>query len=564
MAYSNFGLALYCTAPFLDKLDDLSEFDRSFGFLEKHLDVSKVYLESYRSGIHISREKLLSFRQYFNDRGIATSGGIATTSESEFANFHSLCYTREKDRAMLKAVVELTASLFDEIILDDFFFTNCKCDSCIKAKGERSWPEFRTALMQEVSKDIVIAPAKAVNPNVNLIIKYPNWYEHYQETGYNLAEEPGAFDMVYTGTETRDTKYTQQHLPGYLSYFLMRYLENVKPGKNGGGWFDIYECGSTESYVSQAQLTVFGKAREVTLFNLGSLLNEYAAFTPAAGFELRQLDGLAGVFGAPVGVPCYLPYHSCGEDYLHDYLGTAGIPLEPFPYFSQGRGDVLLTAGAACDKDIIEKVHQKLLAGGNVVVTSGFVAATDFGRLANVRVSSRKAFVNRYFYSKNGSSRFFGSAEAAEKVLIPQLEFGTNDICQFAAAEGEDNNFPILLMTRYGAGKLYILTVPDDYGGLYHYPPAILNLIRNAAAGGMEVRLEDSTKAALFCYDNGTFAVKSYLPTSESVKVVLDKPGAVLEDLATGRACEGSARDGKTVFDLALPSYRYRAFRYGR
>lgn len=119
-----------------------------------------------------------------------------------------------------------------------FFFTNCRCKACIEAKCGLSWAEYRTELMKEVSIDYVIRPAKEVNPNVNLIIKYPNWYEHYQETGYNLKDEPSLFDMIYTGTETRDSMYTQQHLPRYLSYFIMRYMENVKPGKNGGGWFD--------------------------------------------------------------------------------------------------------------------------------------------------------------------------------------------------------------------------------------------------------------------------------------------------------------------------------------
>ncbi len=76
----------------------------------------------------------------------------------------------------------------------------------------------------------MIKPAKAVNPKVKLVIKYPNWYEHYQGLGYNLEAEPKLFDGIYTGTETRDPVYTQQHLQQYQSYLIMRYLENVKPG----------------------------------------------------------------------------------------------------------------------------------------------------------------------------------------------------------------------------------------------------------------------------------------------------------------------------------------------
>jgi len=39
------------------------------------------------------------------------------------------------------------------------------------------------------------------------------------------------FDMIYAGTETRDPVYTTQHLQQYQGYAIMRYFENVKPGK---------------------------------------------------------------------------------------------------------------------------------------------------------------------------------------------------------------------------------------------------------------------------------------------------------------------------------------------
>jgi hypothetical protein len=58
---------------------------------------------------------------------------------NERNRFETYCYTNPEHRKKLKEVVEYTARLFDEIILDDFFFTNCKCESCIQAKGEKSW-----------------------------------------------------------------------------------------------------------------------------------------------------------------------------------------------------------------------------------------------------------------------------------------------------------------------------------------------------------------------------------------------------------------------------------------
>jgi hypothetical protein len=63
--------------------------------------------------------------------------------------------------------------------------------------------------------------AKAVNPKVDIIIKYPNWYEHFQGNGYDLAEQPRIFDAIYTGTETRDPVETDQNLQQYESYEII-------------------------------------------------------------------------------------------------------------------------------------------------------------------------------------------------------------------------------------------------------------------------------------------------------------------------------------------------------
>ena len=111
--------------------------------------------------------------------------------------------------------MEYTARNFDEIIIDDFFFTSSKTDADIQAKGDKSWTRFRLYLMAEVSRNLLVGPARKVNPRVKMVIKYPNWYEHYQYSGYNLEDEPKIFDGVYTGTETRDPTKGNQHLQQY-------------------------------------------------------------------------------------------------------------------------------------------------------------------------------------------------------------------------------------------------------------------------------------------------------------------------------------------------------------
>jgi hypothetical protein len=72
---------------------------------------------------------------------------------------------------MVKKIAEYTAKNFNSFILDDFFFTDCKDDGEIAAKGNRSWTDYRLDLMAKAGKELVVDPAKAVNPKVKVIIK---------------------------------------------------------------------------------------------------------------------------------------------------------------------------------------------------------------------------------------------------------------------------------------------------------------------------------------------------------------------------------------------------------
>ncbi|HOB19193.1 MAG TPA: permease [Candidatus Atribacteria bacterium] len=563
--YKNFNAAIYCPVGDLINLTDLDKFSEQLDWIEKQVRVGKVYLETYRHGRTIDRDQIERLIEFFNKRGIETSGGITTDAPpGGEGGFDPLCYTSNETIGLLTKVVELTASLFDEFILDDFYFTNCRCQSCIEAKGERTWAQFRLDLMRDISENVIIKTAKRVNPNVKVIIKYPNWYEHYQDSGYNLEDEPRIFDMVYTGTETRNPAYTQQHLPKYLSYFLMRYLENIAPGRNGGGWYDPYECTyNYTSYAQQAYLTLLAKAREVMMFSLGSLLSpQYSLCIPINGQIFSDMDKVLGLLGNPTGTACYLPVHGHGEDYLHDYIGMLGIPLEPVPEYPRSARTVFLTESAAIDCRIIEKVKGTLSAGGTVIVTSGFLkAASPMGfqkELANVVHTSRKAMINTYAYSDNGGVTFGGRLEAAKSVVIPQLEFMTNDTWELVAGLGEDNGFPLLLKTIYGKGRLYIMTIPDDYGDLYHYPRKILYEIRRVFCPDSPVKLDAFSKVAMFTYDNNCFALHSFQPWYDEIRLVLRKDYDALLDLVSGRILEARPEnEGMVVRLRMIPGINY-------
>ncbi|MDR0917451.1 MAG: hypothetical protein LBN02_09740 [Oscillospiraceae bacterium] len=275
--YRNFKIVLFCTAPNMINLTE-KQLLRQLDWFDKYSGCDKVYLEPYRDGVLIPEEQLEMLIRVFKSRGVEVSGALTTTcndltpEHKEKVRFSgTYCYTNKEMRDYLVTTVEYTAKHFDEFILDDWFFTYCTCDECRAAKGDRSWEDFRTDLLAEVSENLVVKPAKAVNPNVKVIIKYPNWSEAYQESGYDPSKQRNIFDLIYTGTETRDTPNSDQHLPRYMSYSLTRLMENYAPGRNGGTWFDPYGCSPLEIFLEQGYLSAFARAKELTLFCWGSL-----------------------------------------------------------------------------------------------------------------------------------------------------------------------------------------------------------------------------------------------------------------------------------------------------
>lgn len=544
MGYKNFGLAIYCTAPFLNRIS-IEELKNDFKFFQRYLHVDKVYLETHRGKDDVSKEKMINFKNFFESEGIIVAGGITTTIDSlddpvhDLRIFHTFCYSKDSLKKRLQEIVEYTASLFDEIILDDFYFTSCSCEDCIKSKGDKSWQEYRLNLMTEVSQKYVVDPAKRVNPEVNMIIKYPNWVESYHENGYNPETQKDIFDEIYVGTETRDPKYTQQDLPRYLSYYLMRWFENVKPSKNKGGWFDSFEC-NLNQYLEQAYLTLFAKAKEITLFDFNSLRN--TVYIPPLGFELERLDNILSLLGDPMGVRVYHPFHSDGEDHLVDYLGMIGIPFEPSPYFSFQESPIFITETSCGDRDILNKMKKALISGNTIIITSGVLRrlrGKGIEEFTSVRYTDRK--VNIDFFAIDSAMIGFTKYVHSQEILFPVLEYYTNSSWPVVVGIKGERNFPILLKDFYGSGKLYVLNVPDNFFDVYNLPVEVLNEIRKIFMEKIGIYFEGEGKISLFLYNNNYAIVESFLPhrseitlrfKDKSTKILLNPNGFKLINLS--------------------------------
>jgi hypothetical protein len=225
--YKNFTVAIYSPIGATIAMKDPQWLADHWARLTSQVKIDKIYIETYRSRQFADEATLEPIKKFFQDKGVQVAGGMALDAGSINGQFQSPCYTDPKDRQMIKDATELTARHFDEIILDDFFFNTTKYDSDIAAKEDKTWTQFRLELMDSVARDLVIGPAKAINPKIKMVIKFPNWYEHFQGLGYDLDQEPKLFDGIYTGTETRDPLLTEQHLQAYESYSIMRYFENI-------------------------------------------------------------------------------------------------------------------------------------------------------------------------------------------------------------------------------------------------------------------------------------------------------------------------------------------------
>ncbi|HEX8937179.1 MAG TPA: hypothetical protein VF776_02830 [Sphingomicrobium sp.] len=572
-AYKNFRVAIYVPVNSTRRLADPASFEREFARVSSQLKFDKVYIEAYRDREFATDAELETVKREFQAKGIQTSGGITLAAGGwPGGQFGTFDYENPADRAECERAARLAARHFDEVILDDFFFYTMKTDADIAAKGNRSWTDYRLAKMREASRDLVLGPAKQENPQVRMIIKYPNWYEHFHGLGYDLADEAHMFDAIYTGTETRDPVITDQLLQQYESYEIVRYFSNIRPGANLGGWVDTYSIRSIDRYAEQLWDTLFAKAPEQTLFEWSAMASERpatagtrpwakqttsfewssiarahpnAGWATAANEALHIADGVVGALGRPVGVASYRPPHATGEDFLHNYIGNLGVPIELYPEYPATAHTVLLTQAAASDPQIIAKIDASLHSGANVIVTSGFLEAMQgrgFDQLAEWRTTGHTIAIDRYFDGFGaGNGTELKEPGKTRPVLFPEVHFYTNDswgiIRGVAAAKG----FPIILMNHYSKGTIYLWTMPENFGDLYSLPQPMVTRIKNYLFGDLPVRIDAPDHVALFAYDNGAFVVENFRDDAATVHI---------------------ARNGqKTTEATTIPPHSFRLFR---
>jgi len=360
--------------------------------------VTKIFLESFRSHYNAPSAILAHARDRFREVGFEVSGCVTTTIVGKKSTGWKpiSCYTDQPTQETLQEIFERTASLFDEIMIDDFWFTDCECAECDQARkikrvqfGERTfpvtgdrWEDYRCELMVQVSRHRILEPARKVNPNVKIIIKYPQWYDRFHERGYEVIRETADFDRIWVGTETRD--YTDPRwggTPQYEAYFIMRWLGGVGGAKCGGGWFDPY--GTTEAtYIEQARQTVLGGARVSLLFCYGSLQRDTGPKNVAAlRKSIPELINVAEQVGKRtiVGVAAYKPpnSHPENEPRVFDFVGMLGIPLVPCHEFPEHARAAFFSCHALKDPGLVGKLGSLIGRRVPVLITDGLAEKLD-------------------------------------------------------------------------------------------------------------------------------------------------------------------------------------------
>ncbi len=378
-------LSVYITAHTVERLLSQEAGLREATSLMMANGITKVYLEVYRSGLVVEPQLLAEVTEYFSQQGFEVVGGIATVPGREFGVRQEgplgwFNWQNEKTQRALRKVMVDVAPIFDTFIVDDFLCTSDTSVESKSAKGAQEWSEYRRSLLTELATSIFIAPAKSVNPDIEMIIKYPQWYDRFHLFGYDVESGPRLFDKVWVGTETRG-QYTQrfgfvQPYEGFINY---RWISSLSGDKIGGAWFDHGDCDALD-FIEQAYQTVLAGANEIVIFNYDSFVNGHPGHHHLR-MDLEKLVKLAkAVKTSPVtGIPAYKPPHSDagGDLYVMDFIGMLGVPVIPVSTYPAEASTIFLPTQAAADPEIVEKAIRSIESGARIIMTAGFLAQVD-------------------------------------------------------------------------------------------------------------------------------------------------------------------------------------------
>jgi len=555
-------LGVYITSQTVQKMFSTEEGRRETVSLLHCNGITKVYIETYRSGLVVSPELLKESVAFLQKNGFEVVGGIATVPGGDFGvkqegTLGWFNWQNEKTQNDLRGVIKNAAPLFDTFIIDDFLCTADTSRESKAAKGDRSWSEYRRGLLTKLSESVFIQPAKAANPNIKMIIKYPQWYDRFHLFGYDVATEPALFDGVWVGTETRG-QYTQRYgfvqpYEGFISY---RWMKSLAGAKLGGAWFDHGDCDQFD-FIEQAYQSVLAGAKELVIFNFGSFISGHPGHHLLRQ-DFKKLADLAAVVAKdPVqGAVAYKPANSDagGDLYLMDYMGMFGISLVPESTYPEKAKVIFLPTQAAIDEAVVEKAIQSLNNGSKIIVTTGFLTHAKEGeklaRLAQIRwpLELKKTVANSVINNGNEESLEFPLSMDYKIITdgaMTLLKNGDKSNSAFLV-QNENKNITVINTHTFSQADFdavgEVLLCPRQLG-LLEVPESWVNTIRGAFQQDDKPIVNAPTRVAFQALANGSFVLQNYNREKKTVELQLPDSGE-WKDGFTGKELNS---EGKTL-----------------
>lgn len=518
----NLKYAIYFTSHDVDALlADPDQFKKTMDYFAPVKPVH-VYLEGTTNGdVNVSLLKKLSER--FQAMGIRVSGAMVPIGRRGPS-----VYNDPQDLAALEKRMRPLAQVFDEIILDDWLFTTATDPKSVVDRGNQSWAEYRTKLILEQSQKYIIGPAREVNPNVKIIIKYPNWYECHRDNGYDVYGETRLFDKMAVGIETRNRMVHDQHIPIYSGYIFQKWWPSVDTKKWVGSWLDNYDMkGDNNDYNAQVWQAVLAQTPEIILWCAGQLYptNPNSDVYPYFMKLLPEFDRVAGMLkGEARGVPIYLPYGSTGEYNIFGYLGMAGIPLTPVAQFPMKDQNAIFTLHSLQDPKLADQMLTRLNDGKDVFMTWGLWKKLEHTEFKNTLglVDHGGSVSSDEFRLRLG---WFNTkvVKADKPFMFPRIETTTWPYVRDVAVIRDDYDFGVLLNVQYLKGTIYVLNMPENSYDLLRLPAEALNLIRAAFSKQLGVTLHGPGGVGMYLFNDNQYVLYNMSDQEASLSLRFDK-----------------------------------------
>jgi hypothetical protein len=523
-----------------------------------------VYLEGTGQGeINVPLYKELAGR--FRALGMTVSGAMVPTGKQGPST-----YNNAGDMAALERRMRALAQVFDDIILDDWLFTTAVDPKSVEERGSRSWADYRTKLIIEQSKKVIIGAAREVNPKVRITIKYPNWYESHRDNGYDVYHETRLYDQMAVGIETRQRMVHDQHIPIYSGYVFQKWWPGVEPQKWVGSWLDNYEMkGDSNDYVAQVWQAVLARTPEIILWCAGQLWPANPSSDVYAHLvrTLPEFDRIAGLLqGDARGVPIHLPYGTTGEYNIFGYLGMAGIPLAPAPAIPAAGKSAIFTLHSVsegslpCDTALAARLIDRLKNGQDVFMTCELWKRLRTSEIGNAlmlvpgaegSMSSNQIRIRTGWFSKTVIT-------AEHPIAIPTVRSTTWPEARDVALVRDDFDYGLLFHVQYLRGDLYVLNLPDNSYDLLRLPAPALELVRRAFVGELGVELIGQGSVAMYLFGDRQYVLYNMgdIAAPVALRIPSEARTQGWKNLVTGKLIDAAkGHDGGVDVPLTLAPF---------